>query len=202
MKGPSLQTQAKVERGSSTKPTPATETGHIGNKMLKAVAQSTPQVAMAKTVSIDEKRKAGSMVRNERTVEAAEARAAAAAEAARTAYTGQHCNWAKSRWEPPSKDVERCYSENMSIVSRAAQAVPSWSPYTKVVDVDPQLTFRTCMQEYGKPDEFSTVLTPAEQSKQARRLVAEMKGTASIDHTWELFGARPGGVKDILTWED
>ena len=37
-------------------------------------------------------------------------------------------------------------------------------------------------------------LTPRTQSLAARRNVADMKGQACVDHTWELFGTRPRAV--------
>eukprot|EP00968_Pinguiococcus_pyrenoidosus_P005636 scaffold367_cov254-Pinguiococcus_pyrenoidosus.AAC.24 len=77
--------------------------------------------------------------------------------------------------------------------------MPGWSPYSKPASADSSSIFRTCMEDYGKPDQFSTALAPSVQAQQARRLVREMKGNASIDHTWELFGNRPQGMYDILS---
>jgi hypothetical protein len=63
--------------------------------------------------------------------------------------------------------------------------------------------FQTMAQEYGsysdpekvgRPAIGKGLLTPRTQSLAARRNVADMKGQACVDHTWELFGTRPRAV--------
>eukprot|EP00636_Phaeomonas_parva_P011551 CAMPEP_0118862746 /NCGR_PEP_ID=MMETSP1163-20130328/7847_1 /TAXON_ID=124430 /ORGANISM="Phaeomonas parva, Strain CCMP2877" /LENGTH=399 /DNA_ID=CAMNT_0006796677 /DNA_START=107 /DNA_END=1306 /DNA_ORIENTATION=+ len=170
--------------------------------ILPSIAKAAPSAqpaaaAAAKPAPL--RPRPGAARRMERTLEAQAAREAAAEEAKRTKYTGPKCEWATSRFEPTVDAVEECYEQNMSIRDRAAQAVPSWSPYTKSDTLDASKTFRTCMQDYGKPDKFSSVLTPSQQAKQARSLVRQMKGNACVDHTWELFGNRPSGIHDIVS---
>ena len=49
-------------------------------------------------------------------------------------------------------------------------------------------------EKVGRPAIRKGLLTPRTQSLAARRNVADMKGQACVDHTWELFGTRPRAV--------
>ncbi len=74
--------------------------------------------------------------------------------------------------------------------------VPQWSPYrmTKVTSTDEWKSklWSTTNSEWGGYSKRKNALDPATQSRLARGMVQEMKANASIDHTWEIVGRRPG----------
>ncbi|GMI30936.1 hypothetical protein TrRE_jg5893 [Triparma retinervis] len=74
--------------------------------------------------------------------------------------------------------------------------VPQWSPYrmTKVTSTEvwKNRLWSTTNAEWGAYSKQKNALDPATQSRLARAMVQEMKANASIDHTWEIIGDRPG----------
>ncbi|GMH93279.1 hypothetical protein TrVE_jg10763 [Triparma verrucosa] len=74
--------------------------------------------------------------------------------------------------------------------------VPQWSPYrmTKVTSTPEwkEKLWSTTNAEWGIYSKQKNALDPATQSRLARGMVKEMKANASIDHTWEVIGRRPG----------
>ncbi|GMH72580.1 hypothetical protein TL16_g05954 [Triparma laevis f. inornata] len=74
--------------------------------------------------------------------------------------------------------------------------VPQWSPYrmTKVTSTPEwkEKLWSTTNAEWGIYSKQKNTLDPATQSRLARGMVKEMKANASIDHTWEVIGRRPG----------
>eukprot|EP00518_Triparma_eleuthera_P000536 CAMPEP_0182459492 /NCGR_PEP_ID=MMETSP1319-20130603/4610_1 /TAXON_ID=172717 /ORGANISM="Bolidomonas pacifica, Strain RCC208" /LENGTH=193 /DNA_ID=CAMNT_0024658427 /DNA_START=136 /DNA_END=717 /DNA_ORIENTATION=+ len=74
--------------------------------------------------------------------------------------------------------------------------VPQWSPYrmTKVTSTPEwkEKLWSTTNAEWGIYTKQKNALDPATQSRMARGMVKEMKDNASIDHTWEVIGRRPG----------
>jgi hypothetical protein len=67
--------------------------------------------------------------------------------------------------------------------------------------------YATCNQQYGAhlvgEKTGRSISSPAEQLKEARAVIRDMKALQSIDHTWEIIGSRPAAVQDKLTiWDE
>lgn len=96
-----------------------------------------------------------------------------------------------------TKELSDKYKQNYG------DGIPKWSPYHrgKKERVNPR-AFATRSKEYGShslPDselnegrgDVRSVTSPRTQAVAARKNNADMKAQACVDHTWELFGARP-----------
>ena len=69
------------------------------------------------------------------------------------------------------------------------------------------LMYSTRNKEYGAHTmgkvKGRSVASPEEQLKEARAVIRDMKTIASIDHTWEIVGARPAAVQNkLVIWDE
>lgn len=107
----------------------------------------------------------------------------------------------KRKEDPLSQFDERAFDNPIKKLSAQkikdyGYGVPQWSPYrmTKVTSTPEwkDKLWSTTNSEWGMYSKQKNALDPITQSRLARGLVLEMKANASIDHTWEVIGKRPG----------